>query len=333
MSVLIAGLIGAGIGATVGTGSYFWGNYNKNKELEKAKDRYKEARDRNVRKMQQEFDIQQKNAFKSADEADVGSTLQEALLGSSINNTLASLSAQQGSQAFGYNTATINAGQSEGASLSQIASGGTRGSSAVQGTAMASALNARALDVQQENDRLANDITLASVMSSAAENAYTLQTRRTEAHDTRVSYSEGGDAYNLFQTTKNNYIADVNAQIDALSDQQTYWSLDQLTSAEGWRKIGSNYLDLTFAQLQGAVTGFNVGATVGGYMQAAKVPALDATASTTSAASSADSLASLPSVQAASPSLSFSPSLTPDAASFKNISANPYSNLFSIKLK
>lgn len=284
MSFLAALGIGALVGASMGSGSYFLNLYKNNNALEKAKDRLAEARDRNVAYMNQQFAYNQNEAIKSADKADRQSTLQEALLGTSVNNSIASLASSQKANTLNYNLAAISAGQTEGSSLASIAGGGTRGSSSVHGASMEASLNNQTLQATQDSDRLNSDISLASVLGEQAESAFAIQSNRTSAKDTRTSWSEGGEAYELFQTQRANYIADVNSQIDALSDQQHYWSLDQLTSASGWSEIGSNLLDLGYAALQGAVTGAQFGASAYSYSQMAS--------SATSAASTASTAAS-----------------------------------------
>lgn len=320
--LLAAGLIGMGIGATVGSASYLWSNYKKNSELEKAKDRLKEQRDRNVSYMEAQFKNQQKQAFKSADEADAGSTLAEGLLGTNVSGSLRSLGQSQAQAALNYNLSAINAGGSEGSSLESIAQGGTRGSSAVQAAQMTSDLNAQTLQAQEDADRLNSDVSLASILGSAQEAEYNLQTRRTSAHDTRESYSEGGDAYNLFQQQKANYIADVNTQIDNLSDQQSFWSLDHLTSADGWGKIMNNWLDFTLAGLQGAAAGWNLGTSVGSV--AAKAGSGTGSSIPTVAEASGSSTASIPTVASASsievPTGDFNPTFDYSLYDFSNAS-------------
>ena len=260
--VTVVGAIALIGGAMTGITDYFFGKKKKNDALEAEKKRLKAQLARNLELMDAEWELDVKQANKTANRADSENTLSEAVTGHETNAALASLGMQQEQAALGYNTAAIGSGTQTGASLDAIAQGGTRGSSALQGVAMSEDLERDRLQAQEDADRFGGEFTLQSAVNSMMLSAQNMQERRTDAREMRESYAVGGDAYNMYQKQRANYEADARAQIDALSEQQDYWDLSDWKSPMTIFEHGTELLSSAF---HGANSGYQLGSGIANY--------------------------------------------------------------------
>lgn len=245
--------IAAAIGAAIGAASFIYGNWKKNEEIERRKEQVLAQGKEKLELMDMEWEQSVREANRVADKTDTETTLSEAMLGSSPNGTLRSLGMQQEASTFGYNAEAVGTGTSEGAANESAAQGGTRGSSALQTAAMGRDASNAGLQVQEDYDRLSGDLTLMGAMNSVLGGAQEIQRARTDARETRESYAEGGEQWNIYQKQRVNYVSDVIRAYDDLDAQK----IDAFSPE--W------IVDVHLGALSGASTGLSIGSKIGEY--------------------------------------------------------------------
>lgn len=275
MGSLIAGIIVAAVGATVGAfGSLFddarardqiavQRNYNNQQyilDVEKAQEEYaaaKEQADRNA-----------KQAEKEADLTDKSLDVAEQSVSNDFNAAIDNMYLSQQADAMGWNAQAMQAASSEGASYAALGASGVRaGSSLSDAVAMESATNAAQLQFSQDAKRRSDGNNLGSLLNNLAGNQMGIQqnrigadVQRDNAAYLRNSYEAGGHNYNLY---KNNLLqlgtrwAYNNAQLDQQEREHSGWN---------------SFLNSMIALHGGAAKGFQTGYQIGGAFQNANMP-------------------------------------------------------------
>lgn len=275
MGSLIAGIIVAAVGATVGAfGSLFddarardqiavQRNYNNQQyilDVQKAQEEYaaaKEQADRNA-----------KQAEKEADLTDKSLDVAEQSVSFDFNAAIDNMYLSQQADAMGWNAQAMQAASSEGASYAALGASGVRaGSSLSDAVAMESATNAAQLQFSQDAKRRSDSNNLGSLLNNLAGNQLNIQqnrigadVQRDNAAYLRKSYEAGGHNYNLY---KNNLLqlgtrwAYNNAQLDQQEREHSGWN---------------SFLNSMIALHGGAAKGFQTGYQIGGAFQNANMP-------------------------------------------------------------
>ena len=215
-------------GAIAGGYSYWRSNKKNNESINKQIDY-----------LDTQWQDQQEKALEKAATEDKETTLQEAVLGSEANGALRQLGMQQEADALAYNQAEMNRDAQEGSAYASMAQSGTKNSSALNAVQMASDVSEQQIQMQEDQNRLNEDVSLSNVMNGLLTGGQNLQERRTEASELRNDFSEGGVQYNLWQK-----------QRDMMKDGKTKeWSQDW------WAGMASSMFN-------GASTGANFGSTL-----------------------------------------------------------------------
>lgn len=259
MSLSIAAIVGT-IFAAANMADYGINFSTRKEKLQNDIDSLNAKKDRELALSQLQFETDQKNAYKKADQADKATTLAEAMFGRNASIALNNIGMNQEAKTLQYNQQAIQSGAGEGSAYNAIGASGTRNSSAKQAIAMQASFSDKQQQLQQDLDRKQDSLTLASAMNNFMEGANNLQTRRTEANDLRDSFSEGGDVYNLYQKKRENFIADVGAETSKLEDAQK-WT---------W----NDTVNLLTAGLAGAKTGYDVGTNIEEWQMNWKAPSI-----------------------------------------------------------
>lgn len=184
--------------------------------------------------MDEEWQQDQQDAFTKAANTEKSVDLQAAVLGDEVNATARSQAQQAEENTLSYNSAAMSAGQEEGAGYAQAAQSGTRSSSAVNSAAMGAEYNAKALQTQEDSDRLSQELSLQSAMNSAYSESQGLTQSWQEAQQLRSDYTgslsynedgsvnyentaEAGRKFNLYRMQRQNYEK-------ANSPDDSFWS-------------------------------------------------------------------------------------------------------------
>lgn len=152
-----------------------------------------------------------------------------------FNKGLDLLQAQNESDLFNFNTAAMNAGQSNGAALSNTAASGIRaGSSLSDAIDMEASLNSQQLQLQENQSYLQNDINLNSLLNNMnnqnfgiTENRYNIRQMEGDADYLRKGYQENGIFTKLYNQQKTNINNNLNRQLDSLN-----FNYNEFTSEE-----------------------------------------------------------------------------------------------------
>lgn len=245
------------------------GLFSKNKK-DNAQD---EAVRRQTDLMDLEWQQSVKKANDSANKADRQTTLAEAVLGNDANQALRKLGYEEEVNALNYNQQSVGLRQQQGAGNAALASSGTEGSSALAAVQMERDYGDLALQAKQDADRQMADLTLAGIMGNIEESTGKLQESRTDAMKLRKDFEEGGDAHQIYQKQRANYIADnsadrslgswVNAFLQGgstgyttaktVADWKSEWgeatdggqqAEDYVSPFDGFKQLGSSALDV-----------------------------------------------------------------------------------------
>lgn len=235
------GLVGALTSIGAGIGRYF----SRKNAAEEQIEQLNRQKNRNLQMMDLQYSVEKKNAEKKSKEANEQTTLREAMMNNNAKLALTQLGMGEEAQTVSYNKAQMQAGQSKGGMLDQMAGSGTKNSSAMKAVEMQDEMNDKSLQMQEDMDRKQNDLSLESAMNNFAAGGQELQQHRNAAKDLYDTYQAGGDQYNLFQKQKSNYVAGVQDNINNLKDA-TKFGVDDL-------------LDITFGGLSGAANGLQFG--------------------------------------------------------------------------
>lgn len=249
---LIIAAVGAAIGATVNGISYGQESDKAVDNLSQQKSDAEAQLERNLAIMDEEFAVAQKNAEKTASNEDRQSTLYEAIFGDQVNADVKQIAMNQKAEGLQNNETMMSNDAQEGNSLSSLAAGGTRNSSAVQATALEQAVNNKNLQQTEDSQRMQNDYNLQSSLNTFAQNKEKLQQQRWEAEDLRTSYTEGGDQYTLYQLNRANQ---EETGKEKLAEMQS--AIDDAS----W-----NWTDFATSLFSGAKSGYDTGTSIANYV-------------------------------------------------------------------
>lgn len=269
-----ASLIILGIGATLGLiGGFIGGRSYKNEyddymdESQEKLDDLEEKRNEQLALMDLTFETEQEKAFKEADRSDRISTQNEGFVSQDFNGEFDLLKLSMDEEAYGFNQAAVNAGQSKGNALSMAAASGTRNSSMNDAIEMEAANNAMMLQMQEDKTRTADMFNANSLIQRLMQNKTGIQNDRWMANDVREEWksgtaqydddgniigmnTDGGSKYNIYAMQRNN----------ASNDYQR--AMDEITR-ERERAENNKTLGWWNAFLGGANSGFNAGTNAG----------------------------------------------------------------------
>ena len=275
MGSLIAGIIVAAVGATVGAfGSLF--------DDARAREQVAVQRNNNniqyildVQKAQEEFaaakeqaDRNAAQAEKEADLTDQSLDVTEQGLSFDFNAAIDNMYLNQEADTMSWNAQAMQAGSSEGAAYASLGASGVRaGSSLSDAVAMESATNAAQLQFSQDAKRRSDNNNLGSVLNNLAGNKIGIQqnrigadVQRDNAAYLRNSFNEGGHNWNLYANNLmqlQNRWAYNNAQLDQQEKEHSGWN---------------SFINSMIALHGGAAKGFQTGYQIGGAFQNANMP-------------------------------------------------------------
>ena len=265
MTMIVAGLIGAGIMATTGLlGSLT--NDARAREQSAAQKKYIEEMYKiNKARAEEEFAAAKEQANRNAAQAELQADLtdkslnvSEQGLSNDFNATIDNMYLSQEADAYNWNNAAMQQGRSEGASYSQLAGSGVRsGSSLSDAVEMESAVNENQLQFAQDSKRRSDNNNLASILSNLTSNRYNIQQarigadiQREDAAYLRNSYLEGGHNYNLYQ----NQLEALKTTTDYNATQADY----QYEQHSGWNSVWNGVIAATGGAAKGFQTGTNL---------------------------------------------------------------------------
>lgn len=278
MGSLIAGIISAAVGGIIGMINSITDSNNqindittqqlqmqaeyanKDKLLDLEFEKAKEEAERNAAKAEQKAESEEQDANLQDTTLDVS----ERALSDKYNNQLDAIQVQQESNLFNWNTALMQAGASEGASLANAAASGVRaGSTMSQAIDMQSAVNSAALQQQQDQARTGININLNSLFNNLNQNQLgIMQGRigadnlrndaanlRSDAAYLRESYSEGGNNYEIYKQNKSGMFLNYANNFNNLQVNK-----NRISGSAAWNAISS--------LISGGTSGFETGSKV-----------------------------------------------------------------------
>lgn len=269
MGFLIAGIIGAVVGGVVGVVNTIIDSNNAMADAQNQEDalaaQHKDRKDL----LDLEFANAKAEAERNADKADAQADLQdqgldisERAISDDYNNQIDAIQVQQESNLFSWNTALMQAGASEGASLANAAASGVRaGSTMSQAIEMESAVNSAALQQQQDTARQSINNNLDTLFNSLNQNQFSIMSGRIDADNTRDdaaylrnSYKEGGNNYKIYQQNLKSLNTNYELSYNELERQK-----QKISSSMGWNTVA--------ALLSGGASGFATGSKIGSSIQ------------------------------------------------------------------
>lgn len=268
MGSLIAGIISAAVGGIAGMASSLWGDKEARGRIAKEKEYQKQLYELNKKEAEEKYKQAKEQAERNAAQTEIEADLTDKSLdvteqgiSNDFNAAIDQMYLSQESDAWTWNTAAMQAGSSEGAAYSNIASSGVRaGSSLNDAVQMESATNAAQLQFSQDAKRRSDDNNLASVLNDLAGNKFAIQQNRIgadiardNAQYLRNSYAEGGRNYNLYQLQ----LEELKANYDYKNEQLDY----EYGQHSGWNSFWNSFIKLNTGGAQGFNTGYNIGET------------------------------------------------------------------------
>lgn len=265
MTMIVAGLIGAGIMAASGLLGSLTNDARAREQAAAQKKYIEEMYKINKARAEEEFAAAKEQANRNAaqvelqaDLTDKSLNVSEQGLSNDFNATIDNMYLSQEADAYNWNNAAMQQGKSEGAAYTQLAASGVRsGSSLSDAVEMESAVNENQLQFAQDSKRRSDNNNLASVLSNLTSNRYNIQQarigadiQREDAAYLRNSYLEGGHNYNLYQ----NQLEALKTTTDYNATQADY----QYEQHSGWNSVWNGVIATTGGAAQGFQTGTNL---------------------------------------------------------------------------
>lgn len=263
VAAALAGMVVAAAGAAINGIGWVSNQFAARREYKSYKNQLLTQGIMELAALDDQFAVNQKEAFKSADRSDAQTTKSEKLTSDEFNNQLDFQIIGEEDMSASWNSQLMQAGSESGGAFAQLAMSGTRDSSQASAIEMQQETFEDNFQRQQDTQRAQADYAFNSLLNGMQTNIFNMQNQRNDAKDLRASWQDGGDQFRLYQDQRNKTML------------QYYYSVKQVNNAIDdtlftWKNAGKNTLSMLQAASGGAQTGMNVYDKVSSFFSNAK---------------------------------------------------------------
>lgn len=251
IAAAVAGMMVAAAGAAINSIGWVSNQFSARREYKSYKNQLLTQGIMELAAIDDQFAVNQKEAFKTADRSDAHATMSEKVMSDDFNNQLDFQIIGEEDLGGQWNSQIMQAGLEKGSAYAQLAMSGTRNSSQASAIEMQQDTFSAQFQRQQDTQRAQSDYALSSLLNGMQQNIFGLQNQRNDARDLRTAWQDGGDQFKLYQDQRNKTML------------QYYYSVKQVNNAIDdtlftWKNAGKNTLSMLQAASGGAQTGMNV---------------------------------------------------------------------------